>query len=53
MKIKELLKERQRDDFYEELKETLGPNFMNYPKTTEWHLRMLQYIKEQKEKKNV
>ena len=50
MKIKELLKERQRDDFYEELKEALGPSFMNYPKTTEWKLRMLQYIKKQKKK---
>ncbi len=50
MKIKELLKERQRDDFYEELKEALGPSFINYPKTSEWQLRVLQYIKEQKKK---
>ena len=29
---------------------SLGSSFINYPKTTEWQLRVLQYIKEQKNK---
>jgi len=51
MKVRELLKERNQDTLYEELEEALGPSFINYPKTSEWQLRMLQYIKEQKRRK--
>ena len=50
MKVKELLKERNWDTLYEELDNALGPSFINYPKTTEWQLRVLHYIKEQKNK---
>ena len=50
MKVRELLKERNWDTLYEELEKTFGSSFINYPKTTEWQLRVLQYIKEQKNK---
>ena len=52
MKVRALLKERYQDTLYEELEEALGPSFINYPKTYEWQLRMLQYIKEQKRNEN-
>jgi hypothetical protein len=51
MKVRELLKERNWDTLYVELEKLLGPSFINYPKTSEWQLRMLQYIKEQKRRK--
>ena len=50
MKVRELLKERNWDTLYDELEKLLGPSFINYPKTSEWQLHMLQYIKEQKKK---
>jgi len=51
MKVRELLKERNQDISYDELEKLLGPGFINYPKTSEWQLRMLQYIKNRNEEK--
>jgi len=51
MKVRELLKERNQNISYDELEKLLGPGFINYPKTSEWQLRMLQYIKKQKRRK--